>query len=325
MTSPREVSYPFEGVPATESRWQRMARVFAAPCVIGTPANNALGLTFAGLNITIGRGTLGSAEAWVRHSFFVLDQADWTLAVPPNAHATQSRVDRIVLRFDPSQLLVANRVKIVRVEGTPAASPVAVALQQTDGGVWELPLWRFTVPPASASPIGGLIDDRKFYDPDVGGGDVLFLRKSSKAAFASGPDTELTFANVPTGVYMLDGVLLISVSSSGAGISAQLVNGPTGGRATLSQAGTRFGTSSPTVSATSNTSVYANWQTYATNVVLGYGYAINGANANTDTYQPFYIGGLVTVTASGSFSVEALGNSNVFLNSGSWLRLSRVG
>lgn len=168
-----QIAFPFDGVKATESRWERMARVFAAPCVIGTSANNALGLTVAGLQLTVGRGLLGSAEAWVRSWFYVLDAADWVHNVPPNVHATQSRVDRIVLRYDPSALLAADKVKLVHLQGTPAASPVAPSLVQSDVGGYDLPLWRFTVPPNSASPVTGLIDDRRFYDTESVGGTGL--------------------------------------------------------------------------------------------------------------------------------------------------------
>lgn len=154
-----ETSYPFPAVPATVSRWGRMARTFAPPHVVGTLAQNSYGLTVAGLNLTIGRGSLGVAEAFVRGFFHVLDVADWTVAVPANTNATLSRIDRIVLRLDPS----TETVVLALVQGTPAASPVATPLVQGDSGIFELPLWRFTVPPNSGSPVTGLIDERPFY------------------------------------------------------------------------------------------------------------------------------------------------------------------
>jgi hypothetical protein len=159
-----QTTYPTGPVPASVQRWARMARVFAPPTVIGSLAQNPYGLTVGGLNATIGRGVTGAAESWVRAFFHVLDGADWTVAVPPNAHATQARIDRIVLRWNPA----TEDAQLTLLQGTPAATPVPAPMTQDDAGVWDLPLWRFTVPANNGAPLTAVVDERRFFDPVVG-------------------------------------------------------------------------------------------------------------------------------------------------------------
>jgi hypothetical protein len=156
-----QTTYPTGSVPATVNRWARMARMFASTGIVGASAQNAYGATVSGLTLTIGRGTTGVAEAWVRAFFHVHDAADWVLNVPANGNATQARVDRVVLRWDPAR----EDVQLTHLIGTPAASPTAPPLVQDDGGVWDLPLWRFTVPANNGAPLTGLVDDRVFVAP----------------------------------------------------------------------------------------------------------------------------------------------------------------
>jgi hypothetical protein len=157
-----ETAYPLPQTPATVSRWARMARLFAASTILGTLAQNPYGLTVSGLTATIGRGTTGRAEAWVRGFMHNHDAADYVETVPPNT-AAQPRIDRYVLRLD----VATETLRIVRLPGTPAASPAAPPLTQTDT-VWEQPLWRFTVPANSGAPLTALVDDRYFSDVDTG-------------------------------------------------------------------------------------------------------------------------------------------------------------
>jgi hypothetical protein len=157
-----EVAYPFPQTPATVNRWARMARLFGLSSILGTPAQNMYAATVAGMTLTIGRGTTGVAEAFVRGFMHTLDAADWADTIAANT-ATQARMDRVVLRMD----LTTATLRIVRLPGTPAATPTAPALTQTDT-VWDLPLWRVTVPANSGAPLTGLIDDRYWTDVDTG-------------------------------------------------------------------------------------------------------------------------------------------------------------
>jgi hypothetical protein len=157
-----ESAYPFPQTPATVSRWARMARLFGPSSVLGNKDSNPYGLTVNGLTATIGRGTSGRAEAFVRGFMHTLDAADWVHAVPANTDPNP-RIDRIVARLD----LATETVTLRRLPGAPAATPAVPALTQTDT-VWDLPLWRFTVPGNSGAPLASLVDDRYFADVDTG-------------------------------------------------------------------------------------------------------------------------------------------------------------
>jgi hypothetical protein len=165
-----ERSYPFDDSESGEADWLRMARLWAPSHVVGSLDSGAYALTVAGLTATVScRTGQGTAEAWVDGSMHELTYDAATagrvaFAVPPNTDPTLARVDRIVLRRDPG----ANRVRLTHVQGTPAAVPTAPPLAQAPGGVYDLPLWRFTVPPASGAPLAGLVDDRYFGTPDTG-------------------------------------------------------------------------------------------------------------------------------------------------------------
>jgi len=81
------------------------------------------------------------------------------------AHATLGRIDRVVVRIDP-----ANRnASLAVVAGVAAGSPVAPALTQVPGGVWEISLAQLSIPAASVSVINARITDERTFGrgPDL--------------------------------------------------------------------------------------------------------------------------------------------------------------
>lgn len=165
-----ERSYPFEDTDSFEAEWLRMARLWAPTHLVGDPSTGAYAATLDGLTVSVSCRTNGDpAEAWVDGSMHELRHDPDTLgrvafAIPVNTDSTLARVDRIVLRRDPA----ANRVRLAHMVGTVAASPVAPELTQVPGGVYEVPLYRFTVPAGSGTTLSGLVDDRYFANPDTG-------------------------------------------------------------------------------------------------------------------------------------------------------------
>jgi hypothetical protein len=73
------------------------------------------------------------------------------------ADATNDRLDTVVLKLDPG----ANSIILAVKTGTPAGSPSAPALVQTDAGVFELPLANVLVPATAGVP--STITDRREY------------------------------------------------------------------------------------------------------------------------------------------------------------------
>lgn len=164
-----QTAYPFETVPATVGRWGRMARLFAPSGVVAEGAGAASPhylLTTSGLTVTIGYDAgsdYNMSEAFVRGFVHQLDTAPWSLAVPANT-ATSARVDRIVLRRD----LAAQTVTLVHLKGAPAATPTPPLLAADDNGLFDLPLWSFTVPANSGTALTGIVDERRWCDPAGG-------------------------------------------------------------------------------------------------------------------------------------------------------------
>ena len=84
--------------------------------------------------------------------------AEETVAIAANASGNP-RIDRVVLRLDPS----ANSIVLAVVQGTPAGSPSAPSLTQTDVGTYELTLAKVAVANgASTITAGNVTDERAF-------------------------------------------------------------------------------------------------------------------------------------------------------------------
>lgn len=72
----------------------------------------------------------------------------------------QSRIDRIILRLDPTN----NRIELDKLTGTAAASPTEPALTQTDGGIWEVPLAKITgITNATTTISAGMVTDQRIF------------------------------------------------------------------------------------------------------------------------------------------------------------------
>lgn len=155
-----DTSFPWATSPWGETQWFQLMSAALPSGVIGTPAGTAttgeLAFSSSGLAVTlaVGRASVGGA-------LFVRTAPPGSTAVTPNAHASQSRRDRIVLRRD----LATHTTTPVVIAGTPSASPVAPAYTRTDT-VFDLPMFSFLVPPNSGSSITGVVDERVWIDED---------------------------------------------------------------------------------------------------------------------------------------------------------------
>lgn len=157
-----DLSGPFDLGTFAQAQWYRDAGPATPSGVIGPPSATAaggeLGLTAAGFVLSLGLG-----RARVRGAAYERTGAAWSYTVPANTHATQARIDRLVLRRD----LVAKTVTPTVLQGVPAATPVAPALTRVENGVWDLHLFRFTVPANSGTPLV-IADERRWIDPTSG-------------------------------------------------------------------------------------------------------------------------------------------------------------
>ena len=178
---------PFDTQPwADQTQWYRFGPTWARSGVIDTPAASAsagsLGVSFSGLTPTLSAG-----RAWVRGAGYELSGGSKTMpAIAANTNASLSRMDRIVLRRD----LAAKTVSLVAVQGTPSSTPTAPALTQVETGQWDIPLFRFLVPPNSGTTITGIIDERVFVDPGGDGPRGLVKTSTSTSSTATSGTAE---------------------------------------------------------------------------------------------------------------------------------------
>lgn len=149
-------SWPFEGVDTTETQYSRLLRHIGQG-VNGVPGDNNL-LAYAdstGMNVKV-KVSGGNSQAIIRGHMYQ-STAEETLSI--STASTSPRIDLVVLRLDPS----VNSIVLAVVTGTPATSPVAPSLTQTDTAIFEMLIAQVSVP-ASATTIsaGNVLDKRTF-------------------------------------------------------------------------------------------------------------------------------------------------------------------
>ncbi|MCX5237218.1 tail fiber domain-containing protein [Streptomyces prunicolor] len=126
-------SYPFDAQAVTETQFSQMFREFQESGVVASFGG-------AGFTVTANTGmalNVSSGLAFLR-GFMVQSTATEVVTIP--AAGTSVRVDRVVLRLDPSLNSIVLAVK----QGT-AGSTTPPALTQTDTAIYELPLAQVTV------------------------------------------------------------------------------------------------------------------------------------------------------------------------------------
>jgi hypothetical protein len=157
-----DVYGPFDTATWSQAQWFRTSWARSRSGVYGSAftasTTGDLALTVSGLDISMALG-----RAYVRGAGYERTGSAWTYSVPANTNPTQARIDRLVLRRD----LTAKTVVPVVLQGTPAASPVAPTVTQVEDGVWELPLFSFTVPANSAAPVTNVVDERVSGDTET--------------------------------------------------------------------------------------------------------------------------------------------------------------
>ncbi len=145
-----QTSWPFENIDTSETQFSQMFRNFASG-VNGSPAGTELKVTAGtGLQVSVALG-----QAMVRGHYYVSTATE--LLTISTANPTNPRIDSIVLTLDPT----ANSIVLAVVAGTPAVSPVAPTLTQTDAGIYQMELAQVAVA-AGAGTVGTITDKRSF-------------------------------------------------------------------------------------------------------------------------------------------------------------------
>ena len=147
-----QTSFPFENIDTSETQFSQWARNIGEG--IRTGAGSEL-LPFGDSSGMIVK--VSSGQSMTRGHYYVSTATEsLTVAV---ADVTNPRIDNVVLELDPA----ANTILLKVVTGTPAGSPTAPALIQTDSGIWQQLIARVAVA-ANATTItaGNVTDSRTF-------------------------------------------------------------------------------------------------------------------------------------------------------------------
>jgi len=187
------LSTPFDDKPWPQERYYRDAPLWSASGVVSTVAATStttgpLALSFA---VTGGVITVAMAigRARVAGSLFERTVDPWTTGMAgaqphegsaPYAlnTASQPRIDRLVLRRD----LPAGATYPFILQGTPAANPVAAELGQSPVGIWDEPLFSWTLAGNSSTAVSNIVDERRWLDV-ASGRELPLPRKDGAAAF----------------------------------------------------------------------------------------------------------------------------------------------
>ena len=148
-----QTSWPFESIDTSETQFSQWARNIGEG-VKGSSGDTALKPfgDSTGLNVKVPLG-----QSLVRGHYYVSTATETLTITTPNA--TNPRIDAVVLELDPT----ANSILLKVVAGTPAVSPVAPTLTQTDAGIYQQLLGYVAVAAlATIITAGNVTDARTF-------------------------------------------------------------------------------------------------------------------------------------------------------------------
>lgn len=146
-------SFPWENIDTTETQFSQWARNIGEG-VKGSSGTNELKPfgDSSGMNVKVYAG-----QAMVRGHYFV-STATETLTVT-TSNPTNPRIDAVVLELDPA----ANSIVLKVIAGTPAATPVAPTLTQTDAGIYQQLLGTVAVAAGTGLITAGNVTDSRSF------------------------------------------------------------------------------------------------------------------------------------------------------------------
>lgn len=176
-------SWPFESVDTTETQYSQVARIWAGDSgVNGLPGGTELQpyADATGLNVKVRVG-----QANVRGHYYSSSAVE-TLTVT-TADPSNPRIDNVVLELDPA----LNSILLKVVAGTPAVSPVAPTVVQTDAGVYQLLLGTVSVTAGLTTIAAGNVTDLRTFVTNRVGIWTTALRPTSPQVGKMGWNTTL--------------------------------------------------------------------------------------------------------------------------------------
>ena len=147
-----QTSWPFENIDTTETQFSQWARNINEGIKQGTGSELAVSAPGGGMTVQVASG-----QAMIRGHYYS-NTATETLTIAA-ANPSNPRIDSVVLELDPS----VNTVILKVLAGTPAGSPVAPSLTQTDSGIYQLRLANVAVGAGVLQIVSGNLTDLRTY------------------------------------------------------------------------------------------------------------------------------------------------------------------
>lgn len=144
--------WPFQGTTVSDAQWALLMSLLSRSGGLdGVSASGHFVVAVSsGLTVSVTAGDLLACGHGVSSSA----SENVTLDA---AHATLTRIDRVVARLD----MVAKTAALGFVKGTPSGSPTAPTLTQDTSATYEVLLADVTVPPGVSTLVSGNVEDRR--------------------------------------------------------------------------------------------------------------------------------------------------------------------
>ncbi len=147
-----QTSFPFENIDTSETQFSQWARNIGEGVKSGTLDELEVFGDSSGMQVKVKAG-----QAMVRGHYYT-NTAEEILTIT-TANVSNPRIDNVILELDPS----ANSIVLKVVAGTPATSPTAPSLVQTDGGVYQIKLAQVAVAAGATTISAGNVTDYRTY------------------------------------------------------------------------------------------------------------------------------------------------------------------
>lgn len=142
-------SFPFENIDTTESQFSQWATNFQETGIKGNPLGTDLLTSAEGSTLSI---EVSAGQAFIRGHYYINTA---TLELPVTSAGLNTRIDLVVVELDPA----ANTIVTKIIEGEPVLSdPVAPTPEQTELGVYQMPIATITIPNSTLAITEEMLD-----------------------------------------------------------------------------------------------------------------------------------------------------------------------
>jgi hypothetical protein len=157
-----QTSWPYTAQATTDIEYSRLMRETQDNGVVGSIGDTSLLVSTVASTM---KTQINQGMAWIRGYMYRNDSSP-NLELTHTVGGASPRIDRVVLSLDTTAIAPADRIILKIKPGTPATTPSAPALTQSDTGVFEISLAAVTIPINATTLVAGNVADERTW---VGG------------------------------------------------------------------------------------------------------------------------------------------------------------